>query len=174
MNWKDCRYIILTISLSTFAFSTCFSQIYGPASLKIDEFRHVVSIGGSYGVVMERPADFWGLAAGYAYQLSGPWALSSSLTYDKETDRSNDSPTTNSFTFIGTISYFVLEKLSITTGLAKGFLDDDNQEKKIKTINGDWTTGIALGYNLPDFSFWARDSYGISTALEYNLTQNLQ
>ena len=52
-----------------------------------------------------------------------------------------------------------------------GWDNDDNSEKKIKAINGDWSTGFALGYNLPDFPFWARDSYGLSTALEYNITK---
>ena len=96
------------------------AQIYSPASLKVEEFRHVVSVGGSYGAIFERPADFWGLTAGYAYQISGPWALSPSIAYDKEYDRSKDSNSiTNTFTFIGTISYFVSEKFSLTTGLGQ-------------------------------------------------------
>ena len=166
------KFIIMTFCLSAFAFTECFTQIYSPAALKIEEYRHAVSIGGSYGVMLARPADFWGLTAGYAYQLSGPWALSPSLAYDKETDRSKDNPgTTNTFTFVCTISYFATEKFSLTTGLAKGFMDDDNPEKKIKGINGDWSTGLALGYNLPDFPFWARDSYGLSTSIEYNFTK---
>lgn len=172
MRIDSLKHLILSFALTALAFMECNAQIYGPAALKIDEYKHVVSFGGSYGVMLERPADFWGLTAGYAYQLSGPWALSPSLTYDKETDRSKDNPgVTNTFTFIGTISYFLTEKFSLTTGLAKGFLDDDNPERKIKGVNGDWSTGLAFGYNLPDFPFWARDSYGLSAALEYNMTK---
>ena len=146
MKIKPGKFLPIVIGLSVLTIYQCLAQIYGPAALKIDEYRHVVSSGGSYGAMLQRPADFWGLTAGYAYQLSGPWALSPSLSYDKETDRSKDNPSiVNTFTFIGTISYFLTEKFSLTTGLAKGFMDDDNQEKKINGVNGDWSTGLALG-----------------------------
>lgn len=152
---------------------TCLAQIHSPAIAKDTVYKHALSFGPSLGTIMERDAWFWGLSAGYAYQLNGPWALSPSLGYDKEIEqKTTGEGIVNSFTVMGTISYFITEKLSFTTGLAKGFIDDDNRDKVLRLNNGDWSTGLAMGYNLPDLRFWERGTYGLSVSCEYNINKN--
>ena len=150
-----------------------FSQMHTP-SISIDStFRHSASFGPSYGVMLERPADYWGLSMAYAYKLNGPFVLSPSIAYDQEIDRSNaDKKVVNTFSLLATVSYFVSRRFSLTGGFAKGISDDDNEGKRLQWVNGDWNTGISLGYSLPDFPFWTRDSFIISGSFEYNLTKN--
>ena len=149
------------------------AQFRSPAIERDTVFKHSLSIGPSIGAIMERDAWFWGMSAGYAYQLNGPWALSPSLAYDQEMEqKTTGEGIVNSFTLVGTISYFITQKLSLTTGLAKGFIDDDNRDKVFRLANGDWSTGLALGYNLPDLPFWERGSYGLSVSYEYNITKS--
>ena len=51
-------------------------------------------------------------------------------------------------------------------------MDDDHVPKNLNWVNGDWATGITLGYNLPDFPSWSRDSFAISSSLEYNFNKS--
>ncbi len=169
-HWKNHAFLLATLCLMITKFG--HAQISGPAAPELETYNHVISFGGSYGIILNRNADFWGLSAAYSYQLKGPFALTATMAYDKETDRTIDQhDITNTFTAIATISYYFNQRISLTTGLAKGVFDDDNPMNELKAANGDWATGIALGYNLPDFPFWTRESFGVSASIEYNITK---
>lgn len=159
--------------LSFFFFSAdLYSQIYTPAFRTDSTFKNSISFGPSYGWIMERDADFWGLSLGYSRQISNKWVFSPSIAYDKETEYKNEAnKVVNTLTSLVTLSYFLSPKWSLTAGFAKGFIDDDNPEKKIDFVDGDWATGISLGFSLPNFPFWKKESFSISAAYEYNFSQ---
>ena len=62
------------------------------------------------------------------------------------------------------MNYVLSRLLTLTTGLGKGFLDDDNRDREMRFTSGDLGTGLALGINLPDL-------LGLSVAWEWNITQ---
>ena len=55
----------------------------------------------------------------------------------------------DSLGLLGTVSYAVTEHVSLTTGIAKGFANDDNSSQSFGFANGDWATGVAIGISLP-------------------------
>ena len=161
--------VAFTIGVSLKSFAQITPSVFPESGL----YNNTISFGPSYGVMLDRNAQFWGLSLGYAYKFKGPWAISPSVAYDQEFDFSkSETQIVNTFTFIGTITYYLNPKWSLTTGIAKGFLDDDHVPKSLKWVNGDWATGITVGYSLPDFPFWSRDSFAISSSLEYNFNKN--
>lgn len=133
-----------------------------------------VGIGVSAGTVVERDANFWGFSLDYARRTSDQLVVSGSVTWDSETETFANKPdnTTRTYTAVGTISYLLSERMSLTTGLGKGFADDDNPEKDMQFTNGDLSTGIVFGYATEGFPFFARDSVSLSAAYEYNIDQN--
>ena len=148
-------------------------QIRAPSYVPDSPYKHSISAGPSIGAFTHRDAYFWGVSVGYAYKLNGPWAISPSLAYDQEIEQQNDQTNKiDTYTFLATVSYFITPKWSLTTGLAKGFADDDNQTRQLDFVDGDVSTGISVGYSLPDFPFWTRESFSISGAYEYNITKN--
>ena len=76
----------------------------------------------------------------------------------------------NTFSFVTTLSYSLTSKISVTTGLGKGFMDDGNSSKSFLFTNGDFSTGIAIGYTLPDVPNIQRELIGLSASYEYNIT----
>lgn len=147
------------------------AQITVPSFPKDTNFINSIGIGPSYGRMLQRNADFIGASLGYSRKINDQWVWTGSLAYDQETPYSVDTKIINTFTAIGTISYFLDKHWGLTTGLAKGITDDDNVNRQMDFVNGDWSTGISLSYNLPDYPFWSRDAFTVSSSLEYNLTQ---
>lgn len=150
------------------------TQIRVPSMADSSLYKNSISFGPSYGQIVGRDATFWGASIGYAYRLPKNLALAATVAYDQETSKfkSGEDQVINTFTGIATISYLFTKHWSVTTGLAKGMADDDAANKTLGWRNGDWSTGISLGYSLPDFPFWARESFAISAAYEYNISQN--
>lgn len=133
-----------------------------------------VGVGISAGTVVERDANFWGFSLDYARRTSNRLVVSGSVTWDKETERFTNKPdnTVQTYTAVGTLSYLLTERMSLTTGLGKGFADDDNPDKDMQFSNGDLSTGIVFGYATEGFPFFARDSVSLSAAYEYNIDKN--
>lgn len=154
-----------------FPFLSGVAQITVPSFPKDTNFINSIGIGPSYGRMLQRNADFIGASLGYSRKINDRWVWTGSLAYDQETPYSGDSKIINTFTAIGTISYFIDKHWGLTTGLAKGLSDDDNVSREMQFVNGDWSTGISLSYNLPDYPFWSRDAFTVSSSLEYNFTQ---
>lgn len=140
-------------------------------------FRNNLGVSVSYGLVLDKQADFWGLSTSYVRLINEKWSIAVSLAYDQENDQTQsgadpNGKITNSFTFIGSITYSLAPNFSLTTGLSKGFLDDSNTSKNLSLTDGDWGTGIAAGYILPIFNNWKRAAFNLSPALEYNISSN--
>jgi hypothetical protein len=135
---------------------------------------HSVGVGVSVGTVVERDADFWGFTLDYGRRISERLVLAGSVAWDSETEKFSSRPsnTIQSYTAVGTISYLLSERMLLTTGLGKGFADDDNSEKDMQFTNGDLSTGIVFAYATEGFPFFARDSVSISAAYEVNLDKN--
>ena len=133
-----------------------------------------VGVGISAGTVVERDANFWGFTLDFARRISNKLVLSGSVAWDSETERFTSKPdnTVKSYTAVGTVSYLLTERMSLTTGLGKGFADDDNPDKDMQFSNGDLSTGIVFGYATEGFPFFARDSVSLSAAYEYNIDKN--
>ena len=77
----------------------------------------------------------------------------------------------DTFTALGTVSYKMKEWVSLTTGLGKGFADNDNPSSTMKLTDADWATGVAVGLQAPPLTGSFRDSFGLSAAYEYNISK---
>ncbi|HHA18323.1 MAG TPA: hypothetical protein ENK70_01285, partial [Methylophaga sp.] len=129
-----------------------------------------VGVGVSAGTVVERDANFWGFTLDFARRITNRLVAAGSVSWDSETEKFADKPdsTIKTYTAVGTISYMFTERMSLTTGLGKGFADDDNPGQSMQFSNGDLSTGIVFGYATEGFPFFARDSVSLSAAYEYN------
>ena len=129
-----------------------------------------LNIGISYGEIMEkRNAYFYGVAIEYGRKLNNaPLGLGVAMMWDSETDR-NKFDAIETITGALTASYLISDKFSLATGLAKGFIDDDNPQMTYKFTNGDWSTGLIAAYVIPT----GQASFiGITSSLEYNMSQS--
>jgi len=153
--------------------SPATAQVSAPPIPK-DVNSNSVGVGISAGTVVERDANFWGFTLDYARRTSDRLVISGSVTWDRETETFTSKPdnTVNTYTAVGTISYLLNERMSLTTGLGKGFADDDNPDQSMRFTNGDLSTGIVFGYATEGFPFFARDSVSLSAAYEYNIDKN--
>ncbi len=133
-----------------------------------------VGVGVSAGTVVERDANFWGFTLDFARRISNRLVASGSVAWDSETESFSNKPdnTVRTYTAVGTLSYLLTERMSLTTGLGKGFADDDNPDQAMQFTNGDLSTGIVFGYATEGFPFFARDSVSLSAAYEYNIDKN--
>ena len=154
--------------------SAARAQISAPAINRDVAFRNSVGVGVSVGSPYQRDAYFWGLTADYTRVIGLPWSVTASITFDQEHEQPEGAPKTvvNTFTFVATINWSGTHWVTLTTGLGKGFLDDDNPAKRLELTNGDWSTGLAVGISLPDLPFTVRDAFTLSVAWEYNFTKN--
>ena len=96
--------------------------------------------------------------------------LSGSLTWDRETEKKKEAPNevTTTFTAIATISYGLTPWMSLTTGIAKGFADT-SKGQGMQFADGEWGTGISVGFSTPGLPFFERDSITFSASYEYNI-----
>ena len=146
------------------------AQISTPPRATAD-YVNAIGIGLSYGEQQDREANFWGWSAEYSRLLNKSWTGAISLTWDEETEQFIDRPdkVVRSYALIGTISYNLTPRFSVTTGLAQDIADDDNASGSMKLKNGDISTGLSLGYSWP---LNRRNSLGVSFAYEYNISEN--
>ena len=170
-------HFVLLIVIVLLIHAKGITQITTPALKADTSFKNNVGFGLSYGIMLQRPANFWGGTISYTRSLPKRFSITTSLAFDQENDRSNteNSPydeITNTFNIMATANYFISRKWSVSTGIAKGIIDDGNSSKQFEFTDGNWATGISFGYALPDFPFWNRESLNISGALEYNITKN--
>ncbi len=143
---------------------------YGPGALPDGPFSYTFGTSASYGLIAERDASFWGASLNYSYALTDEWGLGFSFAYDQETETFANQPrnTINSFTAIITPYYRVNDWLTVSGGVGKGIVDDDNGTGRLQFKDGDWAVGSAVSIDL-----FTRDhfSIGLDTSLEYNVTQ---
>ena len=166
-------FIAIASCLMFIHFSSVTAQVSAPPIPK-EVNSNSVGVGVSAGTVVERDANFWGFTLDFSRRTSKQFVVSGSVAWDSETEKFVDKPdnTIKTYTAVGTISYLLNERMSLTTGLGKGFADDDNPEKDMQFNNGALSTGIVFGYATEGFPFFARDSVSLSAAYEYNIDQN--
>ena len=148
------------------------AQINAPAIRMDSTFKNCLNFGPSFGVMLDRNAQYWGLSLGYSRLIKSKWALTPAVAYDQEFDyTTTEGGIINTFTFMATATYFLNQYWSVTSGLAKGIVDDDNSTKSLLWVNGDISTGLSIGRSIPNFAFWSRDSFAVSSAIEYNFSK---
>ncbi|MCA0933400.1 hypothetical protein LCM02_13135 [Lutimonas saemankumensis] len=134
-----------------------------------EEKRNLVSLSGSYGEFIERDAWFYGFNGEFSRRLQNiPIGFAGSLMWDQEKDVKKDK-IVSTFTAAITGSYLISDRWSVGTGLGKGFMDTNNPEKKYKWADGDWSTALFFGYQIP---LNLKSSLGISASYEYNMSAN--
>ena len=122
------------------------SSVVSPDAERPNNF----SVSASYGEILnKRNAWFYGFAADYTRRLAeAPFGVGSTLMWDSETDR-NARKTVGTYTFAITGSWIFSQQASLGTGIAKGFMDNDNPDTRYRFNNGDWATGLILTYAIP-------------------------
>ena len=150
------------------------AQIKSPVINVQEGYKSSFGGGVSYGINFNRDADFWGFAMDYSTLLGGKFAFISSLSFDQETETISQTnlKIVNTFTLVVGFSYLITDRLTVTTGLGKGFLDDGNDVKKLQFTNGDLGTGLVFGYVFPDLFKNNRYVLSFSTSFEYNMSQS--
>lgn len=167
-------------SLAGVVFAVCImapsvaSAQFGSPPRPVAGFKNSAAFGLSYGVNNTRDADFWGWSAEYSRKVGDRWFAAASIMWDRETETVADAPDskTDTYTAAVTISYGLTKRLSVTTGLGKGFANTDNPSGSMRFTSGDLATGIVLGWSTPGLRCFERDSIAFSLAYEYNITQN--
>jgi len=78
------------------------------------EFGHTIDLSYSYGVILDRDADFWGPSFSFAKAVDDRWGYSISIAADQETGTRDDGTrnTATSFTGIGTLYYGLTDRVS--------------------------------------------------------------
>ncbi|MGI9532154.1 outer membrane beta-barrel protein [Lutimonas sp.] len=134
---------------------------------RAEEENNFISLSGSYGQVIQRDAWFYGFSGEYSWRLNKlPIGIAGSFMWDQEKDITKNK-VVNTFTAAVTSSYLINDRWSVGTGLGKGFMDTDNQDRNYKFTDGDWSTAIFFGYQIP---LNIKSSLGISTSYEYNMS----
>jgi len=153
-----CLFLILPL-ISSAQFSANISRS--------EENKSFASISASYGQFFERDAWFYGFSGEFSRRLDKlPIGLAGSLMWDQDIDIKKDKKV-GTFTAAITGSYLINDRWSVGTGLGKGFMDTDNTNKKYKFTDGDWSTAIFLGYQIP---LNLKSSLGLSASYEYNMS----
>jgi len=139
----------------------------------VESYRNSGAVGLSYGEFNQRDASFWGWSVEYSRTISRRWISAAGVTWDREReqDMTGSILESDTYTIVGTISYSLSPHWVISTGLGKGFADNDNPSRSMKFTNGDVGTGIVLGLSTTGLRHFTRDSIGFSLAYEYNLTK---
>lgn len=132
-----------------------------------EEDINFVSFGASYGQISQRDAWFYGFSGEYSWRLNKiPVGIAGSIMWDQEKEIPKDK-IVSTFTGAVTASYLISKRWSVGTGLGKGFLDTDNLDKNYKFSDGDWSTAIFFGYQIP---LKSKSSLSLSASYEYNMS----
>ena len=128
-----------------------------------------INFAVSYGEILKkRDAWFYGFTAEYSRRFKkAPVGLGLSLMWDSETDKAKTNPVQTVTAAIAG-SYLIGDRFSLGTGIAKGFIDDENPQRAYKFTDGDWTTGLIFAYIIPTGQ---ATFIGFTTSLEYNISQ---
>jgi len=166
LSLKYSKILFIFLILATDS-THAFSQISGMVS-GIEDKKSLASFALSYGEILNKNAWFYGFSGEYSRRLNNlPIGFAGSIMWDDETRRENNIKNTKSFTLAATGSYLINQQLSIGTGIGKGIVDDDNPRKSYEFTDGDWSTGLFLGYQ---FVMINRSLLGISGSYEYNIS----
>ena len=106
------------------------AQITAPAVNRDVSFMNAFGLGASIGTPYQRDAYFWGLTLDYMRVIRRPWSVTTSLNFDQEHEEGS-SPAVNTFTLVATINWSASRLFTFTTGLGKGFIDDNNSERSV-------------------------------------------
>ena len=126
-----------------------------------------------YGKTNDRDAPFWGIAVEYSRAVFDRWVIGAGLAWDEETERfeARPSKSVRTISALGTLSYNLSERFSLTVALEKGFADNDNPAASMQFSDGVIGVGFALGIATPGLPQYVQDSIGLSLNYEYNLSQ---
>ena len=137
------------------------------------EFQNAVGLALGYGRITDSDATFWGVAVEYSRAVLERWVVGAGLAWDEETERRDDRQARDvrSLSVLGTVSYNLSSRFSLTAGLEKGFADTDNPSGSMQYADGDLGVGFALGFATPGLPQYVQDSIGLSLNYEYNLSE---
>ena len=79
---------------------------------------------------------------------------------------------TSAFSGVGKVSYYLNKRWTVSTGLIKEFASNGNENKSMKTTDGDWSTGLTIGADILELAFWEHDIYALSISYLYNITKS--
>ncbi len=132
-------------------------------------FSSALNLSFSAGSMVQRNASFYGFGADWNQQIGGgKFGIGTNLMWDQETSKEQNEGTVRTFTFALTGNYMVFNNLAIGTGIGKGFVDDDNPNQQYKFTNGDWATGLFIGYQ---GLLGSNKTIGLTGSYEYNITK---
>ena len=158
--------ICLLAAFSFFGSQLLLAQISSNVS-RLEDHPGALSLGVSYGGMLERNAEFFGISGEYNRRLNKlPIGLSGSLMWDREEDFDKQK-VVETFTAAITGAYLLGSRFSLGTGLGKNFMDTDNPDETYKFTDGDWITAVFGGYQLPISD---RFALGLSLSFEYNIS----
>ena len=160
---------ILLVSIASFL---CLPGVALAAGVSVaprpdTSLANSIGAGASVGAISGRDADFWGWTVDYTRLLSPRWSTTVSWAFDRETERRDgqQNSVVDTHTLIWVANYALNDRWSVSSGLAKSLLDDDNPAGSLKWVDGDWSTGIAFATAISARINW-------SFALEYNINKS--
>ena len=166
LSFRILRVGIAAIALSVFADAE--GQVSTPPRATAD-YVNAVGISLSYGEQNDRNANFWGWSVDYGRWLEKRWTVGLSLAWDEEEERFINRPDkiVRTYTVIGTLSYNLPRRFSLTTGLGYEIANDDNAAGNKAFKSGNVSTGLALGYSVPAGE---RTTFGVTLSYEYDIS----
>ena len=166
---KKNKYLSLVVFLLFFNLPLISTAQLNANISRNETHKSFISLATSYGQVFQRDAWFYGFSGEFSRRLDKlPIGLAGSFMWDQEKDVKKDK-IVSTFTAAITGSYLISDRWSVGTGLGKGFMDTDNTQKNYKFTDGDWSTALFFGYQIP---INLKSSISLSAAYEYNMSAN--
>lgn len=161
---------LIKVLLFIAVFLLCRNTYAGRFGAAVQEgYDETLTTALSYGVVINRSAEFGGITVNYAQAIKSEWTWAAALSWDNEREEKNVNEVVriNTFTAIVTAGYLFNDAVDFSFGVGKGFIDDNNKEKQLDFVNGDWSIGGSAGWFI-----WEKGHRNVSfsTSLEYNVS----
>ncbi|KXX71320.1 hypothetical protein [Flammeovirga sp. SJP92] len=143
-----------------------FSIIFFSATVYAQEKCNAISFSVSRGVNMTNDNPFYGLSMDYSRSIKNSnFSTGMALMWDEEKEPNRY---VQNLTVAVTAGYKINDKWSIGSGIAKGFLNNENERRDYQFNNGDWSTGLTATYTL---KVTPKHVVSLTSSLEYNITQ---
>ncbi|WP_044212036.1 hypothetical protein [Flammeovirga sp. OC4] len=131
------------------------------------EKYNAFSFSMSKGINMTNDNPFYGFSVDYSRSIKNTrFSTGVALMWDEEKDKKRY---LQNLTFAYTVGYKINDKWSIGSGVAKGFMNNENERQEYQFVNGDWSTGLSATHTL---KITPKHVISITSSLEYNITQH--
>ncbi|NME70314.1 hypothetical protein [Flammeovirga aprica] len=143
-----------------------FSLVVISVSSYAQEKYNSFSFSVSRGVNMTNDNPFYGFSIDYSRAIKNtPFSTGVAMMWDEEKDKNRY---LQNVTVAYMVGYKINDRWSIGSGIAKGFLNNENERQEYQFSDGDWSTGLAGTYVL---KVTPKHAISITSSLEYNITQ---